>query len=158
MYRSRRSRVVPESPICLDVRSGHSISIDRDMSIDSIYVFANGAAVLTDQQQDHLIDEERDAESYQILRGILTDFALDLAKLVVRDGEGAPKFVTVTVKVESLLYQICPFPVQGTPTYHAHNIASRISASALKDRSIRRGRHLGTHLSGSRIRPSSSSP
>ena len=121
MYRSRRSRVVPESPICLDVRSGHSISIDRDISInDSIYVFANGAAVLTDQQQDHLIDEERDAESYQILRGILTDFALDLAKLVVRDGEGAPKFVTVTVKVESLLYQICPFPVQDIPrTQHS---------------------------------------
>jgi glutamate N-acetyltransferase/amino-acid N-acetyltransferase len=71
---------------------------------DSVYIFANGAAVPTEQKQDHLIDEEKDAESYQIFRGILTDFAQDLAKLVVRDGEGATKFVTVTVKVDFLSF------------------------------------------------------
>ena len=34
----------------------------------------------------------------------LTDFATDLAKLVVRDCEGATKFVMVTVKVDSYLF------------------------------------------------------
>ena len=46
------------------------------------------------------------------------NFAADLAQLVVRDGEGATKFVTVTV--------------EGAPTYKdAHAVASRISTSAL---------------------------
>jgi len=85
-------------------RSFNSISVDGDMSTnDSIYIFANGGAVPTEHKQEHLIDEETDAESYQIFRGLLTDFAQDLAKLVVRDGEGATKFVTVTVKV----YLLC---------------------------------------------------
>lgn len=94
-------------------RSFNSISVDGDTSTnDSVYIFANGAAVPTEKQQDHLIDEEKDAESYQIFRSVLTDFAQDLAKLVVRDGEGATKFVTVTVKVSilplSIKYHLSP--------------------------------------------------
>lgn len=86
-------------------RSFNSISVDGDMSTnDSIYIFANTAAVPTDKQQDHLIDEEKDPESYHIFRDVLTNFAQDLAKLVVRDGEGATKFVTVAVKVDFLLF------------------------------------------------------
>ena len=118
-------------------RSFNSISVDGDMSTnDSVYIFANGAAVPTENQQDHLIDEEKDAESYQIFRSVLTDFAQDLAKLVVRDGEGATKFVTVTVKVSILslssVYSYKSFVFQGAPTHRdAHNIASRISTSAL---------------------------
>jgi len=91
-------------------RSFNSISVDGDMSTnDSIYLFANGGAVPSEHQKEHLIDEETNAESYQIFRGILTDFAQDLAKLVVRDGEGATKFVTVIVKVDFL------FSLKGTP-------------------------------------------
>ncbi|KAF8875961.1 arginine biosynthesis protein ArgJ [Gymnopilus junonius] len=95
-------------------RSFNSISVDGDMSTnDSIYVLANGAA-----SNGKIIDEETDTEGYEIFKKELTDFAADLAKLVVRDGEGATKFVTVTVK--------------GAPSYRdAHNIASRISTSAL---------------------------
>ncbi|KAJ3783177.1 ArgJ-like domain-containing protein [Lentinula aff. detonsa] len=44
-----------------------------------------------------------DKEAFEVFKKELTDFTVDLAKLVVRDGEGATKFVTVTVK--------------GAPTY-----------------------------------------
>ncbi|KIM41662.1 hypothetical protein M413DRAFT_444916 [Hebeloma cylindrosporum] len=94
-------------------RSFNSISVDGDMSTnDSICVLANGAAA-----PPGLVVEEGTQE-YEIFKEELTNFAADLAKLVVRDGEGATKFVTVTVK--------------SAPTYEdAHSIASRISTSAL---------------------------
>ncbi|KIK67679.1 hypothetical protein GYMLUDRAFT_54455 [Collybiopsis luxurians FD-317 M1] len=101
-------------------RSFNSISVDGDMSTnDTILLLANGAAA---KRQDGAaleeIDEEKDKEGYELFRKELTEFAIDLAKLVVRDGEGATKFVTVTVK--------------GAPTYEdAHRVASRISTSAL---------------------------
>ncbi|KIM38429.1 hypothetical protein M413DRAFT_447883 [Hebeloma cylindrosporum] len=94
-------------------RSFNSISVDGEMSTnDSICVLSNGAAA-----PDGYILEEGTQE-YETFKEELTTFASDLAKLVVRDGEGATKFVTVTVK--------------GAPTYEdAHSIASRISTSAL---------------------------
>ncbi|KAL4252143.1 Arginine biosynthesis bifunctional protein ArgJ, mitochondrial [Abortiporus biennis] len=97
-------------------RSFNSISVDGDMSTnDTIVVFANGAATETGSKE---IDESTDPEAYEIFKTELTSFAADLAQLVVRDGEGATKFVTVTV--------------EGAPTYEdAHKIASRISTSAL---------------------------
>jgi glutamate N-acetyltransferase/amino-acid N-acetyltransferase len=95
-------------------RSFNSISVDGDMSTnDTIILLANGAASSTAE-----IDEESDRASYEIFRDELTAFAVDLAQLVVRDGEGATKFVTVAV--------------EGALTYKdAHKVASRISTSAL---------------------------
>ncbi|KDQ51068.1 hypothetical protein JAAARDRAFT_140831 [Jaapia argillacea MUCL 33604] len=100
-------------------RSFNSISVDGDMSTnDTIVVLANGAAAAAASQSQEEIDEETDKESYEIFKSELTAFAIDLAKLVVRDGEGATKFVTVSV--------------HGAPTYEdAHKVASRISTSAL---------------------------
>ncbi|KAF8185199.1 hypothetical protein BJ912DRAFT_1022946 [Pholiota molesta] len=96
-------------------RSFNAISVDGDMSTnDSVYVLANGAA----SNGAAVIDEETSPDAYDVFKRELTTFAADLAKLVVRDGEGATKFVTVTVK--------------GAPSYNdAHAIASRISTSAL---------------------------
>jgi ArgJ family len=71
-----------------------SISVDGDMTTvtnDSIYILANGAV-----SNGFMIDEEYTRDAYKIFKHELTDFAADLAKLVVRDGEGATKFVTVT--------------------------------------------------------------
>ena len=80
-------------------RSFNSISVDGDMSTnDSIYVLANGAV-----SNGFTIDEEHTRDAYEIFKHELTEFATDLAKLVVRDGEGATKFVTVTVKVNYFL-------------------------------------------------------
>lgn len=97
-------------------RSFNSISVDGDMSTnDTVVVLANGAAAPPGTEE---IDEAVDPEGYEVFKNELTAFAVDLAKLVVRDGEGATKFVTVTVK--------------GAPSYKdAHSIASRISTSAL---------------------------
>ncbi|KAG6899159.1 hypothetical protein C0993_012821 [Termitomyces sp. T159_Od127] len=97
-------------------RSFNSISVDGDMSTnDTIIALANGAAAGKEVKE---IDEETDNESYEIFKTELTTFAADLAKLVVRDGEGATKFVTVTVK-------------EANSFADAHSIASRISTSAL---------------------------
>lgn len=71
--------------------SFNSISIDGDTSTnDTVALLANGAAG----------GEELSSQSspdYEAFQKVLTDFATDLAKLVVRDGEGATKFVTIRV-------------------------------------------------------------
>ncbi|KAL0955254.1 hypothetical protein HGRIS_004148 [Hohenbuehelia grisea] len=97
-------------------RSFNSISVDGEMSTnDTILVLANGASQGAPMEE---IDEQTDPEAYAVFKKELTAFAIDLAKLVVRDGEGATKFVTVTV--------------QGAQSYSdAHRIASRVSTSAL---------------------------
>ncbi|KAG2357853.1 hypothetical protein BDR07DRAFT_1612247 [Suillus spraguei] len=94
-------------------RSFNSISVDGEMSTnDTIVVLANGAAA----------GEAKEIEEHDPLfpafREELTSFAAELAQLVVRDGEGATKFVTVSV--------------EGAPTFtDAHRVASKISTSAL---------------------------
>ncbi|KAI9494079.1 ArgJ family protein [Zychaea mexicana] len=71
-------------------RSFNSISVDGDMSTnDTISVLANGASGAR---------IESEGPAYEIFRDQLTAFAADLAQLVVRDGEGATKFVTIHVK------------------------------------------------------------
>lgn len=97
-------------------RSFNSISVDGDMSTnDTIVVLANGAATTNEEPE---IDEQHDPLAYETFKQELTSFAAELAQLVVRDGEGATKFVTVSV--------------EGAPTYQdAHAVASRISTSAL---------------------------
>ena len=86
------------------------------MSInDTVIVLAHSAATHPEEPE---IDEEHDPVAYEAFKQELTSFAAELAQLVVRDGEGATKFVTVTV--------------EGAPTYRdAQAVASRISTSAL---------------------------
>jgi glutamate N-acetyltransferase/amino-acid N-acetyltransferase len=72
-------------------RSFNSISIDGDTSTnDTMAVLANGAAGGTEVTSET-------SEDYATFQEVLTNFATDLAKLVVRDGEGATKFVTIRV-------------------------------------------------------------
>ncbi|KAG8214971.1 arginine biosynthesis argJ [Butyriboletus roseoflavus] len=98
-------------------RSFNSISIDGDMSTnDTIIVLANGAG--HDGSNPAEIDESTDPQAYIAFRDHLTAFSIDLAKLVVRDGEGATKFVGVCV--------------ENAASYaDAHRVASTISTSAL---------------------------
>lgn len=78
-------------------RSFNSISVDGDMSTnDTVVALANGAS------GSRTITTESSAD-YGIFQRELTDFATELASLVVRDGEGATKFVKITVKVR---YQV----------------------------------------------------
>lgn len=73
-------------------RSFNSISIDGDTSTnDTVALLANGAAGGSEITSS-------DGEAYSAMQEVLQDFAADLAKLVVRDGEGATKFVTLRVQ------------------------------------------------------------
>jgi glutamate N-acetyltransferase/amino-acid N-acetyltransferase len=72
-------------------RSFNSISVDGDCSTnDTIVAIANGAA----GGREITINNEQ----YEVFQKGVTEIAEDLAKLVVRDGEGATKFVTVRVE------------------------------------------------------------
>lgn len=71
-------------------RSFNAISIDGDMSTnDTLAILSNGAA--------GGVSISNDSADYNAFRDILTDFAQQLSHLVVRDGEGATKFVRVRV-------------------------------------------------------------
>ena len=71
-------------------RSFNSITIDGDTSTnDTIALLANGAAGGKEVAEG--------TPDYEAFRAVLTDFAAELAQLVVRDGEGATKFVTIRV-------------------------------------------------------------
>jgi glutamate N-acetyltransferase/amino-acid N-acetyltransferase len=93
-------------------KSFNSISIDGDTSTnDTVALLANGAAGGSPITSTSSPD-------YAAFQKTLTDFAIDLAKLVVRDGEGATKFVTIRVT--------------NAKTYKdAHRVASTIARSPL---------------------------
>ncbi|KAI0060661.1 arginine biosynthesis bifunctional protein ArgJ beta chain [Artomyces pyxidatus] len=97
-------------------RSFNAISVDGDMSTnDTIVAFANGAGAEDVLEE---IDEGKDDGMFEAFRDELTRFMQELAQLVVRDGEGATKFVTISV--------------DGAASYaDAHKVASKISTSAL---------------------------
>lgn len=71
-------------------RSFNSITIDGDTSTnDTVALLANGAAGGQEVAEG--------SPDYDVFRAVLADFAAELAQLVVRDGEGATKFVTIRV-------------------------------------------------------------
>lgn len=94
---------------CLDAavkyavdRSFNAISVDGDTSTnDTFSVFANGASADNGAPK---IDSTSSNE-YLVFRDRLTMCALELSHLIVRDGEGATKFVDIHVKVS--LYLFC---------------------------------------------------
>ncbi|KAI1169330.1 arginine biosynthesis bifunctional protein ArgJ [Nemania serpens] len=72
-------------------KSFNSISVDNDMSTnDIIAVLANGAAGGAEVTAEKAAD-------FEAFKAVLTDLATDLAKLIVEDGEGATKFITIRV-------------------------------------------------------------
>lgn len=83
-------------------RSFNSITVDGDMSTnDTILIFANGAAGQSSSAGAGAkeICEQESPKEFGVFKEELRSFAEELAQLVVRDGEGATKFVTVKVKV-----------------------------------------------------------
>ncbi|KAK3403184.1 DNA replication factor C-like protein [Sordaria brevicollis] len=92
-------------------RSFNSITIDGDTSTnDTVALLANGAA-----GGKEVVANTPDYDAFQ---SVLTDFSTDLAKLIVRDGEGATKFVTIRV-------------VEAPSEEAARKIASTIARSPL---------------------------
>ncbi|WVF68938.1 arginine biosynthesis bifunctional protein ArgJ, mitochondrial [Kwoniella sp. CBS 6097] len=86
-------------------RSFNNITVDGDMSTnDTILCLANGAAAKLEHEGRESADkmaeitEQANPEEFKIFKEELRSFAEGLAQLVVRDGEGATKFVTIQVK------------------------------------------------------------
>jgi glutamate N-acetyltransferase / amino-acid N-acetyltransferase len=74
-------------------RSFNSISVDGDMSTnDTILALANGASGMAEITSAN-------SNEFTTFQQELNNFTAELAQLVVRDGEGATKFVTVDVQV-----------------------------------------------------------
>ena len=73
-------------------RSFNSITVDSDTSTsDTLLVFATGQSAPADARASSSKSRYRD------FRGALEDLLVDLARQVVRDGEGAQKFITINV-------------------------------------------------------------
>ena len=73
-------------------RSFHCITVDGDTSTsDTVLLFATGAG------EGHAEPAAADAPRLEGLRAALESVCLDLAQQVVRDGEGAQKFVAIAV-------------------------------------------------------------
>lgn len=72
--------------------SFNSITVDGDTSTnDSFILIATG-------QADHAEILEAESPAYQALRDAVVSISIELAQAIVRDGEGATKFMTVTVE------------------------------------------------------------
>ncbi|KEQ66311.1 arginine biosynthesis protein ArgJ [Aureobasidium melanogenum CBS 110374] len=115
--------------------SFNRITVDGDTSTnDSVALFANAAAA-PNSDRIHLQGLEpkdiprrgssmegetleKQSEDYKEMNKVLTSFMADLAKLIVRDGEGATKFVTVKV-------------TKADNNNAAHAVANSIATSAL---------------------------
>ena len=91
--------------------SFNSITIDGDTSTnDSFIIVATGAGSLN-------IDAASGAD-YEALKEAVTDISRNLAQQIIRDGEGATKFMTITVE-------------QGTSVEECRKIAYSIAHSPL---------------------------
>lgn len=91
-------------------RSFNRITVDSDTSTnDSCILMASGAedgAAL-----------EPGSPAYKAVSSAITEVATELAKMVVRDGEGATKFVTVTVRgaVDERDAKVAAFAIANSP-------------------------------------------
>jgi glutamate N-acetyltransferase / amino-acid N-acetyltransferase len=89
----------PISRIALDAatayaveRSFNCISVDGDTSTnDALIVMATGAVKMP-------LVERADGPAFEQLRAAITEVATELAQAIVRDGEGATKFVTLEIE------------------------------------------------------------
>ena len=109
--------------------SFNRITIDGDMSTnDSFMVIASGAGAL------HITDGES-TEALQ-LRALMTEVALELAQAIVRDGEGATKFITIQVEsagtaaeAAQVAYSIAHSPLVKTAFFASDPNLGRILAA-----------------------------
>ena len=98
-------------------KSYNCISVEGDTSTnDMLAMLANGAAGGT--EIDFHLCAVSQSDDFVTFQRTLIEFMADMAKLVVRDGEGATKFITIRVR--------------GSPSYPAaKHIASIIARSVL---------------------------
>ncbi|KMZ11241.1 Glutamate N-acetyltransferase / N-acetylglutamate synthase [Candidatus Burkholderia humilis] len=111
-------------------RSFNCITIDGDTSTnDSFILIASGKSSLP-------AITSTDSPAYAALRDAITETAQELAQLIVRDGEGATKFMTVTVEggkdvaeCRQIAYAIGHSPLVKTAFYASDPNLGRILAA-----------------------------
>jgi glutamate N-acetyltransferase/amino-acid N-acetyltransferase len=109
--------------------SFNRITIDGDMSTnDSFMTIASGAGALR-------ISDGASVDAQQ-LRALMTEVALELAQAIVRDGEGATKFITIQVEAAGtpaeaaqVAYAIAHSPLVKTAFFASDPNLGRILAA-----------------------------
>lgn len=72
-------------------RSFNSISVDNDMSTnDTALIFANALSSAREIKAD--------SKDHRAFKALLTELSVDVAKMIVRDGEGAKHFIEINLK------------------------------------------------------------
>jgi glutamate N-acetyltransferase/amino-acid N-acetyltransferase len=110
-------------------RSFNSITIDGDTSTnDSFMLIATGTGSLAIANTD--------STEYLELKNAVTDIARNLAQQIIRDGEGATKFITVTVddgstmeECRKVAYSIAHSPLVKTAFFASDPNLGRILAA-----------------------------
>lgn len=83
------SALMKEALTCAVRESFNSITVDGDMSTnDTVLMLANGESEVRIEK----------SSLWKQFRNVLNDLCIELAQMIVRDGEGATKFVTVLVE------------------------------------------------------------
>ncbi|TMS58032.1 bifunctional glutamate N-acetyltransferase/amino-acid acetyltransferase ArgJ [Imbroritus primus] len=110
--------------------SFNSITIDGDTSTNDSFVL-----LATGQSGAALIDSESHAD-YAVLRDAVTDLAQELAQMIVRDGEGATKLMTIRVEqgqsvaeCRQVAYAVAHSPLVKTAFYASDPNLGRILAA-----------------------------
>ena len=110
-------------------RSFNSITIDGDTSTnDSFILVATGAGALEVNTAS--------GPEYEALRDAVTDISRNLAQQIIRDGEGATKFITITVEegrdleeCRKIAYAIAHSPLVKTAFFASDPNLGRILAA-----------------------------
>ena len=110
-------------------QSFNAITIDGDTSTnDSFMLIATGAGTLEVTSAD--------SQEYIALRDAVTDLSRHLAQLIIRDGEGATKFMTITVEegasveeCRKVAYSIAHSPLVKTAFFASDPNLGRILAA-----------------------------
>lgn len=110
-------------------RSFNCITIDGDTSTnDSFIIIATGAGEL-------VIDSDTSAD-YVALKAAVTELAQNLSQQIIRDGEGATKFMTITVdagksteECRKIAYSIAHSPLVKTAFFASDPNLGRILAA-----------------------------
>jgi len=88
--------------------SFNSITVDGDMSTnDSVFLFSNGMSGISVNHGENL----------ELFKEAVKAVCLDLAQMIVRDGEGATKFVTINIKNAKSYEDAkkCAFKIANSP-------------------------------------------
>ena len=109
--------------------SFNSITIDGDTSTnDSFIIVATGAG--------SLVVDSVDSPDYAALKEAVTDISRNLAQQIIRDGEGATKFITITVEggqdleeCRKIAYSIAHSPLVKTAFFASDPNLGRILAA-----------------------------